>query len=193
MLVARIQDQGITIEDMRNFRSHDYSHGLTFRQFDGVCAANCATYLLYLIARTCFNENGNPRSCFRTKKSLGELVLMDALDTGQRCMDNQPIVRPLKILKRVPVAEFIDWKVFAQKGKDEFGDFLSKVEPGPAFAEIRDSLEAEHHQETPFLAQLKFYGYISLDEEELKARKELDRNQFKEFLMNRYGSEWFRG
>lgn len=184
MLVARWQDIGITLEQMQDWKSGDHQHGMTYRFFDGISAANCATYLLYLIARTIFNDSGNIRSIFRTKKSLGEIVLLEAEDTGQRCMDHQPIVKPTAILTRIPATEFIDWKSLKTE---------KEVNPGPAFAKIRDLLDAEHHQEYPYLGKLKYFGYVALDHDEEKVRSTMNSDEFKEYLIKKYGTEWFRG
>lgn len=180
MLVARWNTKmGITLEEMQNYKSCDKQYGIVYKDFDGVCASNCATYLLYLIGRSIFNDNGKLYSCYRTKKSLGEIVLMEAEDTGERCMDNQPVVKPTSVIKRIPVTDFIDWKHL----KDE-----QDVVPGVAFGEIRDLLDEEHHQEKPVSAHLKFYGYIELDKEEQEARRTLSRDEFKAYLQHKYNA-----
>ncbi|UED70715.1 hypothetical protein [Brevibacillus sp. HD3.3A] len=180
MLVARWNIQkDITLEEMQNFNSSDRQSGMVFRIFDGVCASDCATYLIYLIARTIFNDNGKLCSCFRTKKSLGEIVLMEAEDTGNRCMDRRPIVKPTTVIKRIPVAAFIDWR----RLRDELN-----VVPGEAFSEIRDLLDAEHQQEIPYSAELKFHGYIELDKDEQEVRMSVSRDKFKAYLQGKYNA-----
>jgi hypothetical protein len=180
VLVARWNtNMNISLEEMQSHKSCDMQGGYIYRVFDGVCASNCATYLLYLIGRSIFNENGKLYSCYRTKKSLGEIILMDAEDTGIRCMDGQPVVKPTAIIKRIPVTDFLDWKRLK---------YEQEVFPGVSFDEIRDLLDEEHHQERPFSAHLKFHGYIELDEDEQAARRSMSRDEFKTYLQTKYNT-----
>lgn len=144
MIVARWNNKaGITLEQMQAWQSTDQSGGFIYRFLDGVSASTSASYLLHLIIRSIYNdETGKIYSYYtRAKKNLGEILVLDAIDTGKRCMDKQPVVKPEKIIDRLPAYEFLNWSYL----KDE------KASPlGPRYLEIAKLLDAEHHQELAY-------------------------------------------
>lgn len=153
MIVARWNNKvGITLEQMKAWQSTDQSGGFIYRFLDGVSASTSASYLLHLIIRSIYNgETGKIYSYYRrSKKNLGEILIMDAVDTGKRCMDNQPVVKPVKIIDHFPVYEFLNLSYL----KDENASPL-----GPRFLELAKLLDAEHNQELIYNDHMKKHGY----------------------------------
>jgi len=106
MIVARYNfAEGLTLDQMRSYHSWDSWYGELIRELPGLVTTQDAAYLQQVIVGSTFLREGG----FHAKtKLLGEVLLLDAEDTGSRCMDRQLVVIPYEILYRMPVTDFIN-------------------------------------------------------------------------------------
>lgn len=106
MIVARYNfAEGLTLDQMRSYRSCDAWYGEILRELPGLVTTRDASYLQQIVVGSTFLREGG----FHAKTRLfGEVLLLDAEDTGARCMDRQPVVVPYEILYRMPVTDFIN-------------------------------------------------------------------------------------
>lgn len=106
MIVVRYQkNEGISLNDMQSYHSLDGWNGTIKRRVSGVCSTEYASFLLHWIA----NNVAIGYSGYHSKVNVyGEVLVLNVEDTGERCVENQPVVYPLEILLRVPIADFIN-------------------------------------------------------------------------------------
>ena len=110
------QKPGITLAAMRRYRSQDFGAGdvvvrdaqgfghFVPQRMPGICATQDPSYIASLVYQA-------------GETMVGEVLTMEASDTGARCMDGQPVVRPRKILSRTPCAAWM-----AANGVREWAD-----------------------------------------------------------------------
>lgn len=113
MIYARWQNKNISLKKMQEFRSQNHKSGIgaTGEFFNGICATQDVGYLWELVDKTRWiHDIQNNR--------MGEIVVFEGKDTGERCMDGEPIVKPVKIIVR------FDGYDFWYDGKRETGVYL---------------------------------------------------------------------
>ncbi|MBG9564891.1 hypothetical protein [Brevibacillus agri] len=96
MIVARWQNKNISLKKMREFSSTNWKAGIgaTGETLGGICATKDVGYLWALVDKTRYNHDIKDNR-------MGEIVIFEAIDTGERCMDGEPIVNPVKVITRI--------------------------------------------------------------------------------------------
>lgn len=89
-------ERGISLEAMQAHRSQDwdsYEFGAGRHFLPGICATQSADYLTRTLAEA------------RERLELGgEVIVFEAQDTQEVCMDGEPVVIALEVFARIPVA-----------------------------------------------------------------------------------------
>jgi hypothetical protein len=123
MIYARWQNKRISLKKMQQHRSVNWRTGIGpdwENPFSGICATQDVGYLWVLVDKTRYNHNIKDNR-------MGEIVVFKGEDTGERCMDGEPIVKPIKILAR------FDGYAFWYDGKGNGGKGV--------FQEVKNLLE----------------------------------------------------
>lgn len=146
-IFARYQEKGITIDEMKEFRSCDTDlKGTCEKELPGLTAADNASYLAFLIAQSVRN---NPDR-YRSKKDLnGEVVIFFGKETGTMDKDDQPVVKPEEIITRMNIEEFVNWNGIMEEGSNY---------AGKDFPLVQDVLAQSNGKEDRFQKKMRSLG-----------------------------------
>lgn len=124
-IYARFQQKGIPLEDMKGHQSCETDkRGQCLYKLPGLTATQDAEYIARGIGSL---VESYPDRYHKPTDMHSEIVLFYGKDTGTRCIDGHPVVHPTKIVKRIPLSKFVDWKhVTSDKGYQ--GTDFSRVE-----------------------------------------------------------------